>query len=147
MSTSQQIIDKYQVKLAALTGYDAETVKQGAFVPTSPGKSYIQIVHIKDRGLEIDGSGSNRRLRLLIAALVRIDKTNTTDSAFKQTNTEWERINNVLEQFQRDNAEGLACQVTEAEPGVEILKYDDKDNWGFAGVIHDIEYERALETN
>jgi len=147
MARAQDVLDTIEEVLLALTDYDADAVILGAFKPTAPGRTYINVTPLEDHGDEIDGYSQNRKLLVLIACHVKID-VGSSDKPFKQLQAEWEVINNALEQLQRDNVEGLACKMEEQPPGVQWDRYgEDNDTWAFVGVIYEIEYERALDTN
>jgi len=132
--------------IAELASIDASRSKLGVVHPNKATKAIRVFTWFdNDFGRRKDGGKSERRCRVLVGAVVKLDDSKA-DEQLLQLVELWGAVHAKVEQLAEGDLTNLVKYMKEDAPGINASGFDDADNVGFIGAAWEVEYERLLET-
>lgn len=143
MTTRNEILQSIEETLLRAKG--VSDVYIGAIAPhLAETRSKCMIWWERDAGQRKDGDLMERRLRLIVGLLFKVDPTSATKArtALLEMSRRYDEVHAVLEELANDFVGGKVRKMDEAEEGVEPANFEDSAEAKFIGSAWDITYQR-----
>lgn len=146
-TTRNAILEAIETELLRLP--DLGEVYIGAIAPHKAATAPKAMVWWeRDAGVRKDGDLVERRLRLIVGLLFKIDPSDADAqrTTLLEMSAKYDAVHAALESLERDFVAGLALEMGETAEGIEPANFEDDAEAKFIGSAWDIHYQRQRRT-